>query len=402
MRRRIVMWALSGALAVTSLGVPLIPAGVASAQDNQGPIKIGLDVPYTGPDAFEGVEISQGVQLAVDEQNAAGGIGGRQLETVLGDNQCDPGVGVSSVRRLIDVDQVDVMIGSGCSSVTLAVMPLLQQGEVPSLDVTATNPQISADSGVGGNPWKFRLNLDDQMMAAVFAKRVIEPEVSSLAIFAVQTDYGRGAVEAFKENLPNVKIVAEEYFPLGQADFRSLVTKVKDLSPEGLLIIGDYPEASQIITQSREVGLDKVKLFGRGTVVTPEMLALLADPCWAEGAKEANFWAPNPESEDLANRYKAKFGDELTRTAGMGYFGAKTLFAAMENIDGEINRQSIRDALEKVDLDLPGLGHVSFDDHHQAHYPMFINGVKDCKIVVLETVSTEEQVGGTPSATPTA
>jgi branched-chain amino acid transport system substrate-binding protein len=389
-------------LVATGLGAPLAsPQGVL-AQDDQGPILIGLDVPYTGPDAFEGVEISQGVQLAVDEQNAAGGIHGRQIETVLGDNQCDPGVGVNSARRLIDIDQVDVMIGSGCSSVTLAVMPLLAQGEVPSLDVTATNPQITADSGVGGNPWKFRLNLNDQLMAAIFADRVIGKEVSSLAIFAVQTDYGRGAVEAFKENLPSVSIVAEEYFPLGQADFRPLVTKVKDLNPEGLLIIGDYPEASQIITQAREVGLDNIKLYGRGTVVTPEMLALLQDPCWAEGAKEANFWAPNPEAQDIADRYKAKFDEELTRTAGMGYYGAMTLFAAMESIDGTIDRQSIWDALETVDLDLAGLGHVNFDEHHQAHYPMYINGVENCEVVALETVPTGEQTAGTPSATPEA
>jgi branched-chain amino acid transport system substrate-binding protein len=386
-------------MAGTGFVVPGASPQTALAQD-EGPITIGLDVPYTGPDAFEGVEISQGVQLAVDEKNAAGGINGRQIETVLGDNQCDPGVGVNSARRLIDVDQVDVMIGSGCSSVTLAVMPLLLQGEVPSLDVTATNPQITADSGVGGNPWKFRLNLNDQLMAAIFADRVIGQEVESLAVFAVQTDYGRGAVEAFKENLPDVSIVAEEYYPLGQADFRSLVTKVKDLNPEGLLIIGDYPEASQIITQAREVGLDNVKIYGRGTVVTPEMLALLQDPCWAEGAKEANFWAPNPESQDIADRYKAKFGDELTRTAGMGYYGAMTLFAAMDSIDGTIDRQAIRDALETVDIDLPGLGHVNFDDHHQAHYPMYINGVQDCAVVALETVPTGEQTTGMPAATP--
>ena len=73
-----------------------------------------------------------------------------------------------------------------------------------------------------------------------------------------------------------------------------MVTKVKDLNPEGLLIVGDYPEASQIITQAREVGLDNLKLYGRGTVVTPEMLALLQDPCWAEGAKGGELLGAEP------------------------------------------------------------------------------------------------------------
>ena len=147
-------------------------------------------------DAFEGLEISQGVQLAVDEQNAAGGINGRQLETVIGDNQCDPGVGVNSARHLIDVDQVDVMIGSGCSSVTLAVMPLLQQGEVPPLMSRRRTRRSPKDLVSAGIPGSFGLNLNDALMAKIFAERVIEKEVKSLAIFAVQTiDYGRGAVE---------------------------------------------------------------------------------------------------------------------------------------------------------------------------------------------------------------
>ena len=364
----------------------LAQAGPASSQ--QGPIKVGLDVPASGGDAFEGHEISQGAQLAFEEQNAAGGVGGRRVETVLGDNQCDPAVGVNSVRRLVNVDKVDAMIGSGCSSVTLAVMPILQQGGVPSLDVTATNPRITQQSGVGGNPWKFRLNLNDELMATVFARRVIAKEVKSLAIFAVQTDYGRGASEIFKRELPGVRVVSEEYYPIGQAEFRSILTRTKSLNPEGFLLIADYPEAAQIISQAREVGMSGFKVYGRGTVVTPEMLKLLQNACWADGAKEANFWAPNEATKDLANRYQARFKEPLTRTSGMGYFGAQTLLQAMKTIKGDINAKSIRDALEKIDFNLPGLGQVKFDDHHQVHYPMYILAVQNCQVNILETVPT--------------
>ena len=99
MVRKVVVLILASTLAASiSLGYP-------RNSQAAGPIKIGLDVPSSGSDAFEGTHIAKGVQLALEEQNAKGGIGGRQLQTVLGDNQCDPGVGVNSARYLVNVAQ---------------------------------------------------------------------------------------------------------------------------------------------------------------------------------------------------------------------------------------------------------------------------------------------------------
>jgi branched-chain amino acid transport system substrate-binding protein len=376
--------ALALALMLILLGLVGDAQGISAGR----PIKVGLSVPYGG-NSPEGRDTVFGAQLAFEEQNHSGGVGGRELQHVIGDNQCDPAVGVNAVRHLINVDTVDAVIGSVCSSVSLAVMPILQGAKVPNLDVSSTNPKIGQLMGAGGNIWYFRLNLDDGMMASVFAHQIILKEVKSLAIFAVQTDYGRGAVEVFKRNLQGVKIVAEEYYPMGQNDFRALLTKAKSENPKGFLIVGDYPEASQVVIQAHEVGWEGYKLYGRGSVVTPEMMKLLPNPSWLEGAKEANFWAPSPAASYLAARYKKRFNEDLTRDGGMGYFGGRTLVEAMKSIKGEINRKSIRDALEKVNFDLPGLGHVKFDSYHQAHYPMFILTVKNGKISILKTVPTD-------------
>src|SRR5438445_13871522 len=103
---RRVMW-----LALATILPAVASIGYLQNSQAAGPIKIGLDVPSSGSDAFEGTHIAKGVQLALEEQNAKGGIGGRQLQTVLGDNQCDPAVGVNSARYLVSVAQVDAMIG---------------------------------------------------------------------------------------------------------------------------------------------------------------------------------------------------------------------------------------------------------------------------------------------------
>jgi branched-chain amino acid transport system substrate-binding protein len=164
-------------------------------------IKVGLDIPYSGTDQFEGHHYYQAAQLFFDRVNKMGGLDGHKFQYILGDNQCDPGVGVNSARKLLAQDKVDVMVGSACSSVTLAVMPLLKQFKVPEIDATATNPTISQESGVGGNIWKFRLNLNDGLMDTVFAKKVLAPAAKTLALFAVNTDYGRAAVSLFQTAL---------------------------------------------------------------------------------------------------------------------------------------------------------------------------------------------------------
>ncbi len=365
---------------------------VGSAQ--AAPIKIGMEIPFSGNDALEGQNIKRGADMAVDEINKDGGVLGQPIQLIVGDNQCDSAVGVAAIRRLIESDKVVVTLGSLCSSVSLAVMPILQQQKIASLDVTATNPQITARSGVGGNIWKFRMNLNDLLMNQVFAKDVIGKEASKLAIFAVNTDYGRGVIDVVKQTVSD-KVVTTEFFQYGDADFRPQLTRIKASGADAILIAADSPEAAKIITQMYELGL-KMKIYGRGTVVTDGTLSLLqkeALPIF-EGAKEVNFWIPNPEAGDLQDRYKAKYGEVMLRDNGMGYFGIKVLEQAIKNcgrLTGDVvaDRACIRDGLEKVDMNLPGLGRIKFDDHHQTHYPMFITAIRNGKVVVLSRVPTD-------------
>ena len=380
------VWRLLGYAFVVVCVVSL--AGPGFSAPGAAPVKIGLNMDYSGAAAFEGQGVYKGATLAFDEANAAGGVNGHRFIPILGDNQCDPSVGINAIRSLIAAN-VDAIIGSNCSSVTLGQMPIIQSARIPMLAVEDSNPKITEQAGVGGNIWMFRLNVNDEAMAVVFGRRVIAKEVKTLAILAAQTDYGRGVVDAMRANTPGVTIVSADYAQLGQSDFRSILTKVKAESPEGVLIAFDYPEGSQILNQMHEVGLTNVKVYSRGVIVAPEVFKLLANPHWADGIKEANFWAPGlPQSKYLEDKYSARYHEPLTRPSGMGYFGAKTLMQAVSMIHGPVTPAAIRSALEKVNFDLPGLGHVQFDSHHQAHYPMALTGIVDGKIVNIATVPT--------------
>jgi branched-chain amino acid transport system substrate-binding protein len=371
-------------------GRPASNAPSASGAGASGDtIKIGLDIPFSGSDQFEGQHYQQAAQILADEVNGAGGIMGHKVETVLGDNQCDPSIGVTSARKLMVEDKVDAMVGSACSSVTLAVMPLLAQYKVPEVDATATNAKISQQSGVGGNIWKYRLNLDDGLMDSVFAQKVMAPESKKVAIFAVNTDYGRGAVDLFTQSLQSSgsSVVDTLYYTQGQPDFRSLLTKVKGESPDGILLVADYPDAAQILLQAHELGIT-AKWYGRGTVVTDDLKKLVNNCDLINGVKEVNFWAPNADSKTLADKYQAKFNQPLPRDVIMAYYAMKLILDAIQAQGGKHDPESIRQGLKSISEDLPGLGHVTFDDHNQAHYPMAITTFKNCEVMTLETVPT--------------
>lgn len=353
------------------------------------PIKVGLDIPYSGSDQFEGHHYYQAAQLFFDAVNKSGGINGHPFKYILGDNQCDPAIGVTAARRLITQSNVNVLVGSACSSVTLAVMPLLKQYKVPEIDATATNPTISQESGVGGNIWKFRLNLNDGLMDRVFGKQVIAKAAKTVAIFAVNTDYGRAAVSLFTQALTSAgsRVVDTLYYTQGQPDFRSLLTKVKGESPGAVLLVSDYPDAAQIILQAHEVGLH-TRFFGRGTVVTTDLKKLVNNCSLINGIQEVNFWAPNKNTDALDQKYRAKFHQPIPRDVVLAYYAMKLIYDAIRHENGKFDRNSIRLGLKSINEYLPGLGHIRFDNHNQAHYPMFITEFKNCSVVTVKTVPT--------------
>jgi branched-chain amino acid transport system substrate-binding protein len=361
-----------------------------------GTIKIGLDIPYSGSDQFEGQHYYQASKLIEAELNATGGFMGNKVEFFLGDNQCDPSTGVSAVRKLILNDKVDAIVGSGCSSVALAVMPLLEQYKIPEIDATATNPTISQQSGVGGNIWKFRLNLDDGLMDTVLAQKIVAPESKKVAIISVNTDYGRAASGLLQQSLASSgsSVIDVIYHAQGAPDFRSQLTKVKGENPDGIVMVEDYPDGATILLQAHELGITGVKWYGRGSVVVNDMITVMskADPSGycplINGIKEVNFWAPNSGSDALAAEYQKMFSTPIHRDVVLSYYAIRLVLDAIKAEGGKHDADSIRLGLKATSENLPGLGQITFDDHNQAHYPMSIVTFQDCKVLTLGTVPT--------------
>jgi branched-chain amino acid transport system substrate-binding protein len=373
-------------------GILLLLAAMAVAGGSKGfaqeSIGIGISSQMSGDLSLIGQQSKEGAQLRVDQINQAGGVLGRKLQLYFADNACDPAQGINAASSLISNSAVTAMIGTGCSSVTLAVMPLLQRSGIAQLEYLATNPKIARESGVGGNKWQFRLNIDDAIMIGVLSKYIAK-NVKSVAIVAENDDYGRGAAAAFTTDLSPtaVKITNTEFVNLDMVDYRPTITRIKSDNPEGLIVVLDAPNAAPLALQCTELGFTP-KVFGRGTVVTPAFQALVKNPNIWNGAVEANRWAPNPQDKDFEDAYLKAYGRPAELNAAMAYYAVDVLASAIRAA-GSATRDAIPDALEHVDLHYPGLGPVKFDAHHQAHPDMFISQWQNGKVVLLTRLATK-------------
>ena len=286
----LVLSACAGPAATASPAATQAPAQATSAPASNTPIKIGLYQGLTGPLAFIGEGYKLGVDLAVHD--LGGSIEGHPIEISTADSKCNPTDTVNAVRKLTDVDQVDVLIGGGCSGATLAALPIVAEAETASVDGTSTNATIYNQMGVGGNQWMFRIGPDDLIMGLSFAQYIKDQGVSSISFVGDDNAFGRGAGQVYDDVFKriNVKVATEDYFDPATADFRPALTKIKGAGADALLIVMTEQSCATLMRQFREQGLT-LKVYSRGACTSGVFNDLTKDdPKIGEGIIEFSFF----------------------------------------------------------------------------------------------------------------
>jgi branched-chain amino acid transport system substrate-binding protein len=378
--------ALCYSIAILSLAHGLVDRAEAA----DGTIKLGIVAPMTGANSRYGAYAMHGAELAVKEINSAGGVNGRQLQINSGDSQCAPVEGVSATQRLINEDQVKFIIGDICSSVTLAMEPVVEDAKVLLLNAASSNPDITYKAGVGGFKWTYRNYPTDETRAAMVVKYAAEQhKLHKFAVLTVDSDYGRGAVAFSKKYLPEYSssIVSEDYFKEGEVDFHSVLSKIKASGAQAILMYSPTDTSAIVGEQMIETGLaGKLPLVGAGDFSVPSNIE--AAPAAMEGAIEATAWLPSyegAENQAFVKRYEASYGGEEPNTHAYQFWETTHLLAqAMINAkstDGD----AVRAALSAIKYDSP-MGTIVFDDHNQARRPMILVEVQNGKPVIKGAV----------------
>ncbi len=356
----------------------------SAAPSGKTTVTIGLSGSFSGATAFYGQAARAGAQLAVDQLNTRDPKYAYRL--VIADDACTPDGGAQAFSSLIDIQNVDVVLGSPCSAATLAGMTVLPKSQTPGLTQSSTNPRISLQSGVGGNPYMWRINLDDGLMAKVFAKYIADQGVKRIGVIAVNNDYGRGAVAAYKDEFPKngVTVAEEQYYTQGAGEFRPQLTKIGGARPDAMLDVGASQDAAVLVRQLKELGLT-FRVFTRGDVVSTTFQETANDPCLGNGIQEATNWdGSNTVVALFYKEYSAKYNANPLSYAGQSYFAVQAIALAVNA--GGPGRAGIQRGLSRVNWQSP-IGRIKFDDHNQAHGNMFIVGFVNCQIQLIRTVS---------------
>ena len=371
----------------------LLLIAVSAGAQAPPPIRIGFASAMSGPAAITGEGVRWGATLAVEEINAKGGVMGRKLEAFFADNKAQPGEAVSAVRKLVDVDQVDVIIGQTHSGACLGAMPVVKELGVPMVIEACSHPQIRALSGKGGNEWTFRVALDDEIMAYTFARYMARQDVKSTSILAMNNDFGHGAANAYDAAFKkaNIKLLSTEFFDPGQPDYRPVLTRLKRANPESILAIILASDGAPFMRQFRELGLTQ-RVFSRGSLGSAEFLYQVRDnPKIGDGVIEASYWITGLDPDwdkKWTERYKVppRIHGSLAAIT-LKWAVVPALEIALKK-HGKADRQTIRAALEEVDVKDSPLGPIKFDANHQAWINMILIEIRDGQLHILEKLPT--------------
>lgn len=333
-------------------------AYVASADT----IKIGVFGPMTGDAAATGASERQSVDLAVNEKNAAGGIRGKQIEVVYGDDAGKPEEAVNVAKRLTERDNVVIMIGSISSPASLAASQVAAQSETAQIVVSGTAQKITTQ----GNKWVFRSPVPDTKLAADLASFINEkfPNIKKVAFLYVNDDFGRGGFEKFKAGADKygIQIVDEERYTRGDLDFTAQLGHIKASPAQALVEWSRYAEGALVAKQFLQMNMSLPR-FGCDGVAIPKYVDLGGD------AVNGVFYTTHYSSATAANipaaqtfiaKFKKAYGKVPDMYNAEAYDAITVALLAIEQAGSE-DRAAIRDALSKVSFDSVR-GPFKFDD----------------------------------------
>jgi ABC-type branched-subunit amino acid transport system substrate-binding protein len=234
--------------ATSALSVAVL-AGAAQAE----PLRVGALMPMTGDLQAYGESSRNGVELAIDEINAAGGVMGEPVELEVSDTQTEPQAGVDAAQRLVSVDGVSAIVGALSSGVTIPVASSVTSSEgVPQISNASTSPVMT---DLDDNDFLFRTVPSDAFQGIALAEVAAEKGVDSAAVLYINNDYGEGLADAFESAFEAAggEVVDRSGYEPGQASYRGDLSQVSD-GESPLLLIG-YPENGQtILRQALEGG----------------------------------------------------------------------------------------------------------------------------------------------------
>ncbi|SEC12020.1 amino acid/amide ABC transporter substrate-binding protein, HAAT family [Rhizobiales bacterium GAS188] len=328
------------------------------AQTSGEPILIGVSGPLTGPNAQYGAQWKTGFDLALEEINRKGGIGGRPLAYVFEDSQSDPRQSVAIAQKFVADPRIVIELGDFSSPASMAASPIYQRAGLVQFGFTNSHPDFTKG---GDFMWSNSVSqADEQPALADFAIKKLG--LKKLAIIHLNTDWGRSSADILAKSIKEdgAEVVAKEGFLPDEKDFRSTLVRVREANPDGIALIAYYADGALVARQLSAVGIT-LPVVAVSSVYSPKFLELGGEA--VNGIyTTANFFPddPRPEVQNFVKIYRAKYNKEPDTFGAVAY---DTILLVAEDIkEFGTDRKAIRDGLMQIH-DVPSVifGKVKFD-----------------------------------------
>ena len=373
----------------------------ASGAFAQNTIKIANIVELSGAGATSGTNFKNGVEMAIKEINAAGGILGKKIESTTSDTQTNPGVAKGLTQKAVDED-VFAIFGPVFSGSIMVSMAESRKAGIPNF----TGGEAAAITQQG-NPYIFRTAFGQAQSFPKIGRYISDvAKVKNLAVIYVNNDFGKGGLDNINKALANTgtKIVSEISTDSGQVDFSAAVLKAKQSGADALFSYSNEEESARILRELRKQGWNK-PVIGETTLTGQKVIELAGDAAnGAVGHVGLTVDAPNPEML----KFKAKFYQDYKYISDhngiKGYTGVYVLKAAIEKV-GKLDRKAVAQALHGMVVSAkkyPGvIMDVAIDQNGDLDRESFLVEVKNGKqevTTVLPPVNTSLFASAAPTA----
>lgn len=346
------------------------PQQITTDKPSGTPIRVGLYTDLTGQTSSFGFATRNGVNLAVEEINRAGGIDGRPIELVVRDDQGIPSNASRTAQELIDGEHVVALIGEVASTNSLAAAPRAQAAKIPMISPSSTNPKVTQ---VGD--YIFRAAFVDPQQGtamAQFARN--ELHAKTAAIFAdVNSDYSKSSAAYFKDEITQTggQMVSEMGYVQGDLNFRGQLREIQRARPDVIYVPGYYSQAGLIIKQARQLGIQQPILGGDGWDA-PELFKLGGNAL--RNTYMSNHYAtddPSPVVHKFISRYQSRFGERPDALAALGYDAVNLLADALRRA-GSTEGPKLRNALAETKNFHGVTGDITFDAERVPSKPVVV------------------------------
>jgi len=359
-------------------------------------IKIGYFGDLSGPTFNFGQSAINGVLMAADEINQAGGINTRRIDVVIEDDRGSPEQAAKLAGKLIDQDKVVAIVAGGTSGNSRAAAPKAQSSHIPLISPSSTDPAVTE---VGD--YIFRACYVDAFQGEVMARFAINNLKAQKAaiLFDFNSSYARGLMEYFEISFAKLggQIVAKPSYMQGDSDFKGQLSLIRDAAPDVVYVPGYYGDVAIIAKQARAIGIKQPLLGGDGWDA-PELWQLGGDAlngCYITSHYSVDD--PSPAIQKFAHEYRQRYGNlSPDAHAALAYDAMRVLIDAITRA-GSLDGDKIKAALAKT-KDFPGVtGVISMDANRNAIKPAVVLKLVDTQFIYQETIQPEQPSQATPT-----